>query len=82
MMSSSQKGDALYKKSCPKCGSSDANQVFSYDNKPNDSWCFACETFFPSDDSLDKVVPIKQQYKKVSTMEIEDIKKLPISIRR
>ena len=78
MMSSPQKGDPLYKKSCPKCGSSDANQVFSYDNKPNDSWCFACETYFPSDDSLDKVVPIKQQYNKVSTMEIEDIKKLPI----
>ena len=77
-MSSPQKGDPLYKKPCPKCKSSDANQVFSYDNKPNDSWCFACETYFPSDDSLDKVVPIKQQYNKVSTMEIEDIKKLPI----
>tara|TARA_R110000823_G_scaffold59319_1_gene142565 strand:- start:1006 stop:2682 length:1677 start_codon:yes stop_codon:yes gene_type:complete len=78
MMSSQQKGNPIYKKPCPKCKSSDANQVFSYDNKPNDSWCFACETYFPSDDSLDKVVPIKQHYKKVSTMEIEDIKKLPI----
>jgi len=77
-MSSQQKGQPIYKKSCEKCGSSDANQVFSYDNKPNDSWCFACETYFPSDDSLDKVVPIKQQYNKAQTMEIEDIKKLPI----
>ena len=77
-MNSPQKGNPIYKKSCEKCGSSDANQVFSYDNKPNDSWCFACETYFPSDDSLEKVVPIKQQYNKVSTMEIEDIKKLPI----
>tara|TARA_R110000796_G_scaffold135462_1_gene251563 strand:+ start:4742 stop:6427 length:1686 start_codon:yes stop_codon:yes gene_type:complete len=72
-----QKGNPIYKKSCKKCGSSDANQVFSYDQKPNDSYCFACETYFPSDDGLDKVVPIKQ-YNKAQTMEIEDIKKLPI----
>ena len=52
-----ESGRTSHKISCKLCGSSDANQVYTYDDKPNDSYCFACMTYFPSDDGLDKVVP-------------------------
>jgi len=41
-------GTAVYKIPCPDCGSHDANQVFSYNDKEDDSFCFACNTFFPA----------------------------------
>ena len=41
-------GTAAYKIACPECGSSDGNQVFTYQDKEDDSYCFACSTLFPS----------------------------------
>ena len=74
MRNDKQPGVCLSKISCPSCNSSDANQVYSYEDRPNDSYCFACDTYHPPSNV---VVPIKQN-KVNNTMKIEDIKNLPI----
>ena len=75
-------GITSHKIGCPECGSSDANQVYKYASKPDDSYCFACETYFPNNDGLDKVVPIKQNinttYEAKVMKGLDEIKKLPI----
>ena len=38
-------GILLYKTSCSKCGSSDANQVYGHDDGSEDTYCFACDTY-------------------------------------
>lgn len=38
------KGTFLYHTACPKCGSSDANSVYSNGT----SYCFSCQTYFPN----------------------------------
>jgi len=58
-MTERQQGTPTHKIHCPECGSSDANQVFSYDDKEDDSFCFACETFFPSQAGVAKIEEIK-----------------------
>ena len=69
-----EKGACLHKTSCPDCGSSDGNQVYTYDDKPNDSFCFACDTYHPSA-SNSVVVPIKP-YKANTMKDLEHIKSL------
>tara|TARA_R110000850_G_scaffold737_1_gene4349 strand:+ start:254 stop:1930 length:1677 start_codon:yes stop_codon:yes gene_type:complete len=68
----------LYKTSCD-CGSSDAKQWFAYPNKPNDSYCFSCNTFFPPEkNALWQSSNSLKQNKVNNTMKLDDIKKLPI----
>jgi twinkle protein len=67
----------LYKTSCD-CGSSNAKQWFAYPNKPNDSYCFSCKTFFPPEKVLATVVPIQTNKVQNTMMQLDDIKKLPI----
>tara|TARA_R110000796_G_scaffold42733_2_gene105351 strand:+ start:44 stop:1714 length:1671 start_codon:yes stop_codon:yes gene_type:complete len=77
-MKEQEQGQCWYKTSCPSCGSSDGNQVYTYhDDRLNDSYCFACSTLHPSVSSSAVVLPIKQN-KVNNTMKIEDIKNLPI----
>ena len=70
-----EKGTCLYKTSCPNCNSSDGNQVYGYSSIPNDSFCYACNTFFPPDKN--EVVQIKP-YKADTMKDLEHIKSLPI----
>ena len=42
-----ERGQLSHKIPCPDCGSGDGNQVYTYDNQPDDSYCFACQTYFP-----------------------------------
>tara|TARA_R110000764_G_scaffold27205_1_gene64619 strand:+ start:4991 stop:6658 length:1668 start_codon:yes stop_codon:yes gene_type:complete len=72
-----EQGVCLHKTSCPSCNSSDANQIYSYEDKPNDSYCFACDTYHPSVSSS-LVVPRYIKPYKADTMKLDDIKKLPI----
>ena len=73
-----EQGDCLYKTSCLNCGSSKARQVFGYDgNKPDDSYCFACDTYFKPDG--DTSPPIQTEIYKANTMkDLQSIKDLPI----
>ena len=67
-----ERGQLSHKIPCPDCGSGDGNQVYSYDNQPDDSYCFACQTYFPPNDNVTSIRP-KQ---KVKEMKI-DYSKLP-----
>lgn len=69
------RGTCSHKTSCPSCGSSDANQIYSYDDMPDDSFCFACDTYHPPNSAV--VVPIKP-YKADTMKDLEHIKSLPI----
>lgn len=46
-MNRDESGICLHKTSCDECGSSDARQVYGYDDKPDDSYCFSCAKYFP-----------------------------------
>ena len=74
MRNDKQPGVCLSKISCPSCNSSDANQVYSYEDRPNDSYCFACDTYHPPSNV---VVPIKP-YRANTMKDLEHIKALPI----
>lgn len=65
---------SLYKASCPECGSSDARQVFLNDKEQEDSYCFACLTYFPPENKQEK----EQIEYEAKPMKIEDIKEMPI----
>ena len=69
------RGTCSHKTSCPSCHSSDANQVYSYDDMPDDSFCFACDTYHPPNSAV--VVQIKP-YKADTMKDLEHIKSLPI----
>ena len=68
-------GLCAYKTSCPDCHSSDANQVYTYASKANDSYCFACSTYHPSDTNI---ADNKSNYKADVMNDLEQIKALPI----
>ena len=53
-------GTAAYKIACPECGSRDGNQVFTYEDKEDDSYCFACSTLFPSNNKKETFVMPEQ----------------------
>ena len=67
-----ERGQLSHKIPCPDCGSSDGNQVYSYDNQPDDSYCFACQTYFPPNDNVTSIRP-KQKVKEMNI----DYSKLP-----
>ena len=68
-------GQCEYKTSCPDCGSSNGNQVYSYETKANDSYCFACDTYHPSNTNITNN---KLNYKADVMNDLEQIKSLPI----
>ena len=74
-MKDKPRGVCSHKTQCPSCGSSDANQIYTYDEKPDDSFCFACDTYHPPNSAV--VVPIKP-YKADTMKDLEHIKSLPI----
>jgi twinkle protein len=62
-------------KECKDCGSSDACKIFQDDDKI-DSYCFACETYFPPEEN--NVLPIKKATKTQSIpMDTNLINSLP-----
>ena len=67
-----ERGQLSHKIPCPECGSGDGNQVYSYDNQPDDSYCFACQTYFPPNDNVTSIKP-KQKAKQMNI----DFDKLP-----
>jgi len=70
-------GAPLYKIECPECQSNDANQVFEKPNGTIDSFCFACETYFPPEELRD--MPMKPVLvPKAPTESLTSIQKLPI----
>ena len=71
-----ESGDCSYKTSCIECGSSNANQVYSYtDGRPDNSYCFACEKFDPMEGVVVSTVKTKaKDYMK----EMDTIKAMPI----
>ena len=73
-----EQGSCWYKTSCPSCGSSDGNQVYTYDDKPNDSFCFACDTYHPSVSNSEVVPRYIKPYKADTMKDLEHIKALPI----
>ena len=73
-----EQGSCWYKTSCPSCGSSDGNQVYTYDDKPNDSFCFACDTYHPSVSNSAVVPRYIKPYKADTMKDLEHIKALPI----
>ena len=67
-----ERGQLSHKIPCPDCGSGDGNQVYSYDNQPDDSYCFACQTYLPPNDNITSIRP-KQKAKEMNI----DYSKLP-----
>jgi twinkle protein len=73
-----ESGECAYKTSCKGCGSSDANQVYSYtDGRSDNSYCFACEKFDPMEGEVTPA-PKKKKAPIDHTKEIARIKTLPI----
>ena len=68
-----ERGQLSHKIPCPDCGSGDGNQVYNYDNQPSDSYCFACQTYFPHINNVTRIKPNKQKVEKMSI----DFDKLP-----
>ena len=73
------RGKPLHKISCKDCGSSDGKQVFVQEDGTQNSYCFACETYDPMQDTT------KIKYKEESTVmtmpDISNLKSLEIPDR-
>ena len=73
------RGKPLYKTSCSLCGSSNGKQIFVQEDDTQNSYCFACETYDPMQDTA------KIKYKEESTVmtmpDISNLKSLEIPDR-
>lgn len=73
------RGKPLYKTSCSLCGSSNGKQIFVQEDDTQNSYCFACETYDPMQDTT------KIKYKEESTVmtmpDISNLKSLEIPDR-
>jgi twinkle protein len=65
-------GECIDNIACPDCGSSDARQVFQKPDKI-DSYCFACDTYFPPEGT-----ELKQSIKDKAKEDLSGVHKLPI----
>lgn len=74
------RGKPLHKISCKDCGSSDGKQVFVQEDGTQNSYCFACETYDPMQDT--PKIKYKQEESTVMTMpDISNLKSLEIPDR-
>lgn len=73
-----EQGVFLYHTGCPSCDSSDGRAVYKKDDGSVDSYCWVCETYFPSDKTEEKQEETITHMENLVVEDFSWVKELPM----